>query len=96
MKKSLVFLLLLHLSFGILTPALLLLHSDTFEETIALITTEKELDMEEEEFEKTVFFYPQLFDKKAQTPSSNLYYWRPNPYQDIVVGKLIAPPRGQV
>lgn len=88
--------LLLHLSFGILTPALLLLHSDTSEETIALITTEKELDMEEEEFEKTVFFYPQLFDKKAQTPSTNLFHWRASPYQDIVVGKLIAPPRGQV
>lgn len=87
--------LLLHLSFGILAPAFVLLHSDASEDTIALITTEKELDLEEE-FDKTVFFYPQLFDKKAQTPSSNLFYWRPNPYQDIVVGELIAPTRGQV
>ena len=96
MKKSLVYLLLLHLSFGILAPALVLLDSDTSEETIALITNEKELDMEKEEFEKTVFFYPQLFDKKAQTPSTNLFHLRASPYQDIVVGKLIEPPRVQV
>jgi hypothetical protein len=45
MKKNLVYLLLPHLSFGILAPAFVLLHSDASEETIALITTEKELEI---------------------------------------------------
>ncbi|MEK9567237.1 MAG: hypothetical protein VW125_09025 [Flavobacteriaceae bacterium] len=96
MKQSIVFLLLLHINLGILAPSFVLLYSDASEETVALITTEKELDMEEEEFEKTVFFYQQLFDKNSQIPFSNHYYWKPNLYQDVVVSKLNAPPRGLV
>lgn len=97
MKQSIVFLLLLHINLGILAPSFVLLYSDASEETVALITTEKELDMEEEEFQKTVFFYQQLFDKNSQIPFSiYFYYWKPNLYQDVVVSKLNAPPRGLV
>ncbi len=97
MKQSIVYLLLLHINLGILAPSFVLLYSDASEETVALITTEKELDMEEEEFQKTVFFYQQLFDKNSQIPFSiNFHYWKPNLYQDVVVSKLNAPPRGLV
>ena len=96
MKQSIVFLLLLHINLGILAPSFVLLYSDASEETVALITTEKELDMEEEEFQKTVFFYQQLFEKNSQIPFSIYYYWKPNLYQDVVVSKLNVPPRGLV
>lgn len=95
MRKSIVYLLLLHFNIGIITP-IVLLHYDMLDHTEVFITSEKEQETGEEEFEQTVFFNQQFSFKKDQASTSIRFFWKPNPYKEVFLSKLYAPPQSLV
>lgn len=65
MKKSVVLILLLNICLGIVAPTIAALNDHSLEEAVVLVNIEKDIEMEEEELDETVFFFePQLKEGK--------------------------------
>ena len=55
MFKSLIYLLLFHISLGVLLPSLTLLNDNLIESTIIIVNIEGDLELDEKETEKKIF-----------------------------------------
>ena len=73
MKKSVVLILLLNICLGIVAPTIVALNDHSPKEAVVLVNIEKDIEMEEEELDETVFFFePQLKEgKKIHSLVSN-------------------------
>ena len=83
MKKSVVLILLLNICLGIVAPTIVALNDHSLEEGVVLVNIEKDIEMEEEELDETVFFFePQLKEGKKNSLFS-FKFWFDHHYQDI-------------
>jgi|TARA_A200000159_G_scaffold164886_2_gene197079 hypothetical protein len=61
MNKSIVLVLLFNICLGIAAPSIAVLNNRSLEEAVVLVNLEKDVRMEEEELDETIFFFePQL------------------------------------
>ena len=56
MKKSVVLILLLNICLGKVVPTIAALNDHSLEEDFVLVNIEKDIEMEEEELDETIFF----------------------------------------
>jgi len=67
MKKSVVLILLLNICLGIVAPTIVALNDHSLKEAVVLVNIEKDIEMEKEELDETVFFFePQLKEGKKK------------------------------
>ena len=61
MNKGIVLVLLFNICLGIAAPSIAVLNNRSLEEAVVLVNLEKDVRMEEEELDETIFFFePQL------------------------------------
>lgn len=61
MNKSIVLVLLFNICLGIVAPSIAVFNNRSLEEAVVLVNLEKDVEMEEEELDETIFFFePQL------------------------------------
>jgi hypothetical protein len=96
MKKSVVLILLLNICLGIVAPTIVALNDHSLEEGVVLVNIEKDIEMEEEELDETVFFFePQLKEGKKNTLFSLTFRFNHH-YQDIYLKGGTPPPQNVI
>ena len=92
MFKPLIYLLLFHLSLGILLPSLTLLNDNLIESTIVIVNLEGELELEEKETEKKIFEESVNLDYLKNDSCKSLIYTLPKNYQSVFLKSFSPPP----
>ena len=92
MFKPLIYLLLFHVSLGILLPSLTLLNDNLIESTIVIVNLEGELESEEKETEKKIFEESVYLDYAKIDSYKSLIYTLPKNYQSVFLKSFSPPP----
>ena len=93
MNKSIVLVLLFNICLGIVAPSIAVFNNRSLEEAVVLVNLEKDVEMEEEELDETIFFFePQLKQGSGDTPL-DLSLWFDHHYQEIYLMGVTLPPQ---
>ena len=92
MFKSLIYLLLFHISLGILLPSLTLLSNDLIESSITIVNLEGDLELEEKETEKKIFEESVYLDYAKIDSCKTLIHTLAKNYQSVFLKSFSPPP----
>ena len=92
MFKSLIYLLLFHISLGILLPSLTLLNDNLIESTIIIVNLEGDLELEEKETEKKIFEKSVYLDYAKIDSRKTLIHTLAKNYQSVFLKSFSPPP----
>ena len=91
--KSLIYLLLFHISLGVLLPSLTLLNDNLIESTIIIVNLEGDLELEEKETEKKIF-EESIYLNHAKIDSCQiLIHTLTKNYQSVFLNSFGPPPQ---
>ena len=90
--KSLIYLLLFHISLGILLPSLTLLNDNLIESTIIIVNLEGDLELEEKETEKKIFEESVYLDYAKIDSYKTLIHTLAKNYQSVFLKSFSPPP----
>lgn len=92
MFKSLIYLLLFHISLGILLPSLTLLSNDLIESSITIVNLEGDHESEEKETEKKIFEESVYLDYAKIDSCKSLIHALAKNYQSVFLKSFSPPP----
>ena len=92
MFKSLIYLLLFHISLGILLPSLTLLSNDLIESSITIVNLEGDHESEEKETEKKIFEESIYLDYAKIDSCKTLIHTLAKNYQSVFLKSFSPPP----
>ena len=92
MFKSLIYLLLFHISLGVLLPSLTLLNDNLIESTIIIVNLEGDLELEEKETEKKIFEKSVYLDYAKIDSCKSLIHALAKNYQSVFLKSFSPPP----
>ena len=92
MFKSLIYLLIFHISLGILLPSLTLLSNDLIESSITIVNLEGDLELEEKETEKKIFEESVYLDYAKIDSCKSLIHALAKNYQSVFLKSFSPPP----
>ena len=93
MFKSLIYLLLFHISLGILLPSLTLLSNDLIESSITIVNLEGDHESEEKETEKKIFEESIYLDHAKIDSCQILIHTLTKNYQSVFLKSFSPPPQ---
>ena len=92
MFKSLIYLLLFHISLGVLLPSLTLLNDNLIESTIIIVNIEGDLELDEKETEKKKFEESVYLDYAKIDSCKSLIHALAKNYQSVFLKSFSPPP----
>jgi hypothetical protein len=90
--KSLIYLLLFHISLGVLLPSLTLLNDNLIESTIIIVNIEGDLELDEKETEKKNFEESVYLDYAKIDSCKSLIHALAKNYQSVFLKSFSPPP----
>jgi hypothetical protein len=96
MNKGFAILILLHLGIGILAPTWALFVEHSIQESVSLLTTEKDIEGEEVEIDETLLLPNNLNKESLLNEISHFTHWYQNFYQSEFVVRFSVPPQTRV
>ena len=92
MFKYLIYLLLFHISLGLLLPSLSLLSNDLIQSSIVIVNLEGDQELEEKEIEKKIFEESVYLDCVKIDSYQTLIHTLAKNYQSVFLNSFSPPP----
>ena len=96
MKKSILLFLFFHICAGIVSPTIDVLQNNSIEESIAYLSSERDIETEEEELDKNIEFFYHSDKDSSKVKISLSTFWKQDLYQDIFLNRFVTPPKTNI